>query len=256
MEDKRKNLRTLAVACAAALLAVAVLLLLFLSGQRGQRHEQIVLPETRPEQDQDQEPPLKETEEETVLSVTAENVQSVLKSMSRAQSYHQTFTVTRRSGTHTRTAVVDVWVSDGTIRAESSDGFETRSILTDGATIYLWYEGETPVALSMQENASYEDLAGLPTYEDIVRFPVSAIQEGGFLANAQQGVDLIYVRALTDSGERQYWVSTETGLLYRQATTVQGTVVYEAEQTFFETISGEDASQTEIFRLPDGSVPF
>ena len=52
MEDKRRDLRMLAAACAAALLVVAVLVLLFLSGRSGRKHDEIVLPESRPAQEQ------------------------------------------------------------------------------------------------------------------------------------------------------------------------------------------------------------
>ena len=242
----------LAAACAAALLVVAVLVLLFLSGQSGRKHDEIVLPESRPAQEP-AEPP---REDEAVLTVTADNVQTVLQSMTRLSAFHQTFTVTRRSGTHTRTAVVDLWASGGRIRAESTDSFETRCLLTDGETVFIWYDGETPTAFSMQDGATYEDLAGLPTYEDIIRLPGEAIREGGFLADGQTGQDLIYVRALTEDAERQYWVSTGSGLLYRQTTTVQGTVVYEAEQTLLEALAGEDAALADAFCLPDGTDPF
>lgn len=242
----------LAAACAAALLVVAVLVLLFLSGRSGRKHDEIVLPESRPAQEQEDTP----REEESVLTVTADNVQTVLQSMTRLSAFHQTFTVTRRSGTHTRTAVVDVWASGGRVRAESTDSFETRCLLTDGETVCIWYEGETPTAFSMQDGATYEDLAGLPTYEDIIRLSSAAIREGGFLADSQTGLDLVYVRALTDGAERQYWVSTDSGLLYRQTTTVDGTVVYEAEQTLLEPLAGEDAALADAFRLPDGTDPF
>ena len=252
MEDKRRDLRMLAAACAAALLVVAVLVLLFLSGRSGRKRDEIVLPESRPAQEQEDTP----REEESVLTVTADNVQTVLQSMTRLSAFHQTFTVTRRSGTHTRTAVVDLWASGGRVRAESTDSFETRYLLTDGETIFIWYEGETPTGFSMQDGATYEDLTGLPTYEDIIRLPASAIREGGFLADGQTGLDLVYVRALTDGAERQYWVSTDSGLLYRQATTVDGTVVYEAEQTLLEPLAGEDAALADAFRLPDGTDPF
>lgn len=80
--------------------------------------------------------------------------------------------------THTRTAVVDVWASGGRVRAESTDSFETRYLLTDGETVCIWYEGETPTAFSMQDGATYEDLAGLPTYEDIIRLPVRCHPRG------------------------------------------------------------------------------
>ena len=227
----------LAAACAAALLVVAVLVLLFLSGRSGRKHDEIVLPESRPAQEQEDTP----REEESVLTVTADNVQTVLQSMTRLSAFHQTFTVTRRSGTHTRTAVVDLWASGGRVRAESTDSFETRYLLTDGETIFIWYEGETPPGFSMQ---------------DVIRLPASAIREGGFLADGQTGLDLVYVRALTDGAERQYWVSTDSGLLYRQTTTVDGTVVYEAEQTLLEPLAGEDAALADAFRLPDGTDPF
>ena len=253
VEEKRRNLRMLAAACAAALLVVAVLVLLFLSGRSGRNHEQIVLPEARTEQEQ---PQPDQTQEEAVLSVTAENVQVVLQSMVRLTSYHQTFAVTRRSGTHTRTTVVDIWASDGRIRAELTDSFETRYLLTDGETVLVWYEGETPTGLSMQEGATYEDLAGLPTYEEILRLPADRIREGGFLADAQLDTGMIYVRAQTDSGELQYWVGADSGLLFRQTTTVDGTVVYEAEQTFLETLAAGDETLAERFLLPDGSDPF
>lgn len=81
----------LAAACAAALMVVAVLVLLFLSGRSGRKHDEIVLPESRPAQEQEDPP----REEESVLTVTADNVQTVLQSMTRLSAFHQTFTVTR-----------------------------------------------------------------------------------------------------------------------------------------------------------------
>ena len=73
MEDKRRDLRMLAAACAAALLVVAVLVLLFLSGRSGRKHDEIVLPESRPAQEQEDTP----REEESVLTVTADNVRKI-----------------------------------------------------------------------------------------------------------------------------------------------------------------------------------
>ena len=255
VEDKQKNLKMLLAVCAAALAVIAVLLLLFLSGQAGRQHEEIVLPESYPEA----EPPAPETggETETVLTVSADIVQAILQSMSRLSAFHQTFTVTQRSGTHARTSVVDIWASGGLVRAEIADEYETKSILTDGETVYVWYDnGDTPVALQVQDGSSYEDLAGLPTYEDLIRLPGSAVREGGFLADAQSGADLVYARVVTDGAEQQYWVSTDTGLLYRQTTTVDGTVVYEAEQTFLDVRADGDDTLSDMFRLPDGSSPF
>ena len=82
------------------------------------------------------------------------------------------------------------------------------------------------------------------------------MREGGFLADAQSGTDLVYARVVTDGAERQYWVSTDTGLLYRQTTKVDGTVVYEAEQTFLDVFADGDDTLSDMFRLPDGSSPF
>lgn len=242
----------LAAACAAALLVVAVLVLLFLSGRSGRKHDEIVLPESRPAQEQEDTP----REEESVLTVTADNVQTVLQSMTRLSAFHQTFTVTRRSGTHTRTAVVDVWASGGRVRAESTDSFETRYLLTDGETVCIWYEGETPTAFSMQDGATYEDLAGLPTYEDIIRLSSAAIREGGFLADSQTGLDPCLCPRADRRRRTAVLGQHRFRPLYRQTTTVDGTVVYEAEQTLLEPLAGEDAALADAFRLPDGTDPF
>ena len=253
MEDKRRNRRLLAAASAAALAAITILLLLYVSGRSGRKHDEIVLPDayTAAEEEQPELP----REQEAVLTVTADNVQVVLQSMTRLTAYHQTFAVTRRSGTQTRAAVVDIWTSGTRMRARISDAFETKNYLTDGQTVFLWYEdAETPVALAAREDVSFEALAGLPTYEDLIAKPAACVREGGFLAD---GADKrIYVRTVEADGERQYWVSTDSGLLYRQTTTVEGTVVYEAEQTFLEELADGDETLEGIFQLPDGSAPF
>lgn len=241
--------------CALALAVLTILIVLYLSGRSGRKHDEIVLPDSYPAAETEQ--PEQQPEQDAALSVTAGNVQAVLGSMKRETAYHQTFTVTRRSGTHTRSTVLDIWISGSLARAELSDEFETKNLLTDGARVYIWYDEETePAALTLTDGIGYEDLAGIPTYEDLLARPASEIREGGFLSDGQTGQNLIYVRAAQDESEQQYWISTDTGLLYRQTTTVQGTVVYEAEQTFLELFANGDEAMSGVFLLPDGTAPF
>ena len=145
MEQEHKNLKPLLLAATAAVTVIAILLVFFFSGRKSESTQTIILPDP-PAQEQ---APDEEQPEASVAELTRENVQSVLKkSVARPSSYHQSMQIVITSGDIQRTQTAELWVRGELVKAQITDELETKTILADATTLYVWYDDEAPVQMA------------------------------------------------------------------------------------------------------------
>ncbi len=157
MEQEHKNLKPLLLAATAAVTVIAILLVFFFSGRKSKSTQTIILPDP-PAQEQ---APDEEQPEASLAELTRENVQSVLKkSVARPSSYHQSMQIVITSGGVQRTQTAELWVRGELVKAQITDELETKTILADATTLYVWYDDEAPVQMARGAGMRTDNLAG------------------------------------------------------------------------------------------------
>lgn len=248
MKKKRLALRA-AGAAATVLLALGLLLCAVFHTIRSGTRSAITLPEgplpAAPERDA-------EPAQTRFVEVNRENVRDILATMRRPDAYHQSVTAATLwpGGSSSRT--VELWRSGPLALAQVSGSARTKHILSDGETVWIWYEGdETPLALSPDESVSFDDLAGVPAYEDAVSLDLSRVEGAGFVTI--NGANCLYLSARDGAYEERCWVDTATQLLVRADSLEDGQLIYQFRQTACELLTAGDPALAERFRLPDGT---
>ena len=256
MEEHKHALHTAIIVCVALLAVTVLLVVLFFGGSNLNEHEAITLPETSAASVEDE--PEVQPDQNPFAEVTRENVQDVLRSLTRPSSYYQKCTILTYSGGSCRQQQADIWRSGELLRADLSDEFGTKSILTDGKTLCIWYDGdETPLILPLRAGVNAEELIGIPTVETLLSVDPGQIQEAEFVTLEEQpDLACIYVSFFSDGCTQGYWVNVESGLLCRQSIQQDNAPVYILQQLQFELLIGGDETLAGAFCLPDGTDPF
>lgn len=256
MEEHRQALRT-AIIVAAVVLAVTVLLVvLFFGASRQGQHASITLPETPVTAAEEELPD--EPDQNPFAEVTRENVQDVLRSLARPSSYHQKLAILTYAGGNSRQQQVDIWRSGELLRADLADDYGVKSILTDGKTLYMWYDGDkTALRTPMREGISVEELIGIPTYETLLSLDPAKIDESDFVTLEEQSqVACIYVSFTSGECSQYYWVDVTSGLLCRQTMLQSDSPVFTLQQIQLDLLIDGDETLSGAFCLPDGTEPF
>lgn len=250
---KRPGFRSAGIVIAATLLVVCLLVAVVLISIRGGTRDGITLPEAGGSTETEQTPT---SEEDLFLEVDRENVQAVLETMERPAAYHQVLTVTNLWENGSAETTVELWCSGDLIRAQRTDDGQVENLLTDGNTVWIWYDGETTArALTPEESVSFDDLTGIPTYETLSAIPVSAIREAGFVTlDPSAGLNCLYLAVVDGEYEDRYWVDVSNQLLCRADTLLDGTQTYQLRQVSCQALSQEDTALRNVFQLPDGTA--
>lgn len=254
MEEQHGQKKTLLIVALIALGVIALLIAVFLIANRKTEREAIVLPEAAPVQ----QPQVQEPETPALAEVQPENIQAILASLSRPSAYYQVFTVAQFADGKSCSQTVYLWVSGALVHADIVSQEETRSILTDGKTLYLWYDDDSqPVQLRLDRETSMDDLLGIPTYETLLTLPADTITAAELQSvEDTENEGCVYVCAETDGVRQEYRVSLDSGLLIHQTMTQNGQTRYEMEQKTLERLADGDEVFSDIFTLPDGTEPF
>ncbi len=246
----------------AALAAVALLLVLFFLTQKpsGQK-DGIVLPEPpdTPQQGTISEPGIEdEPNNSQFLEVTNRNVLAALQSLSRPAAYQQIYKVSVGTDDAAYVYQVMLWVKGALLHAEISDGTQVRSVISDGNTAYIWYDNDqSAISVTLEQGMGTEDLLGLPDFDSYLTLSQDEVADSEYLFLEDAQIPCIYVCAQQDSQySSRYWISLNTGLLFRSDVLENSNRVYEIRQQLYETLALEDETFNDRFLLPDGSDPF
>ena len=186
------------------------------------------------------------------ISVDTTNIQSVIASLERPQSYqcHSELTYFYRD---TQSTVHNqLWKQDGLARVSqlAADGTAGEQALITQTYVYLWRGDEAYVRFPVQEHD--DDLYSLaPTYEDILQLDAAHILVGE--VREVDGQMCLYVESRDPlTGEQETWyVLVENGLLLYADGSLEGVPTY----TFHLTELRLEASEESVFLLPDGTKP-
>ena len=261
MSSKKLSSKAVWAVSGAVIIVVVLLISLFLTQSPSADQDSIVLPTTQEDPTAEMVSP---SEDESsaygsdYFEVTNENVLMALQSLNRPYAYHQIYSVTVGSDTERAVRTVDFWVNGQFVHAEIADDQQTRCIVSDGNTAYLWYDTEdTYISVAMLDGMSVEDLLGLPDFDSYLMIQDDTVVDSGYLVLEDPAVQCIYVCTQDDIADTsRYWVNLENGLLYQADVLENSNQVYAIRQTLFETLASEDESFQNRFILPDGSAPF
>ncbi len=248
---KRPGIRSAGIVLTAAAAVVCLLVGAFVLSMRGGTRDTIVLPEDAGSAPSEQ--PAVESGE-PFLEVDRENVQQVLTTLARPAAYVQGLEVTSFWEHGAAEATVRIWCSGNLRRAQITAGQQTQNLLTDGETVWLWYDGDAR-ALTPDASVTFDDLIGIPTYELLVDIPPETIDEASFVTlDEPAGLSCLYLSVTDGAYTERYWVDVNTRLLCRADTLQDGERIYRLLQTDCQTMSPGDTALADVFRLPDGTT--
>ena len=253
MGKRSDGARTAGIVIAAALLCVCILLAVVFTSIRGGTRDSITLPDAAAAVEPDLEPAPSNT---GFVSVDRENVQAVLDTMLRPEGYHQVLTVTNfwEGGSASRT--VEIWRSGSLARARIAESDRTRNLLTNGETVWIWYQGErTARAMQPDASVSFDDLTGVPTYETLAeRLPDDIVEAGFVTLDEPDDLSCLYISVRDGIYEDHYWVDVRTQILCRADALAGTEQTYQLRQVSCEVAAAGDASLEGVFQLPDGTA--
>lgn len=184
------------------------------------------------------------------LEVNADTVQTVLRTLKRAESYSLTYTVTSYWASGKSQSTQSFWLSGNKVRMTLTQGRAVKNILLLGNALYIWYNDPASAyhtTLAEDETAGEIDaFARLVTYEDVLGLPAESVLSASYAD--QLGKPCIYVEYQNGSLGyiSQVYVSIESGLLISAEIYDGDTLIYEMtdNSTILSTPSDE------VFKIP------
>ena len=191
-------------------------------------------------------------EQVQTIGVNAENIQAVVASLQRPETYHcQIFTVYYFRDTQA-TIKSELWKQGDLIRISQfqADGEPAQQTLITRDWVYLWGDGTTCRRYARQEN-DMDLYSRIPSYEDLIEMDRSQILTGEL--RERDGVLCLYAEtqdALTGETE-QWYILVENGLLLQASGNVEGANTYTSYMTALQL----ETPSEDLFVLPDGTRP-
>ncbi len=259
MNLKKGGLRTALVVIPAVIVVVALIVLFSFRDQEEDTEQAIVLPsqstETLPSQQSQQ------GSSNTFVEITKENIKTALETLQRPNCYYQSLTVERAYEGGSAMEYLEVWRRENVYKIEiTPEGQTTRHYLTDGKTVYLWFDDEeSATETTLPDGWTVDDLMGIPTYETIRELEDEQILEASTVElSSYGGTACIYVRYEGQGSDVQEynWIGFDSGMLVQAHTVSNGNLTYRMVQTDLQRLTTTDTVFDERFQLPDGTVPF
>ena len=179
--------------------------------------------------------------------VTAQNVQNVIKTLERPQTYAIYVENVVSYQEESRVMSTRQWVLEDACVTQTLDSLTGRTLCAlarDGVTVY-WYEGDDRT-VSLATEATADMIAGIPTYEDILELDMQTITVADY--REWEGYSCIYVESYDPllNYTNRYYVSDDLGLLVHAETYTQGELVYSMSMLEYS----EDTSAGELIVPP------
>lgn len=186
------------------------------------------------------------------LEVTPETVAGVTATLARPVSYYRELTVESFWDGGSSTAQVQVWADGGwshSVQALPSGA--VRHDLTDGETLYYWYEGDEAYQTAPADQFSSDLAQHIPTYETVTELDPSEISAAGYELRGDLPCVWVEVRPGFSGLTWRYWVDVGTGLLVSAEAEEEGQPAY--RMTAYSPIHSPCPADGD-FSLPDGTV--
>lgn len=250
---EKKNNRSILVVAMALIVVVAVFVTVFLMHPAEQK-EEILLPSAQLNRLPDQRPYTSTASD--FLELNIENAIEVLKSLNRLQFYHQSYRVSLLNGVLAAERDVEIWYNNGLIHAEVKLPYQLKSVLTDGTTLWIWYDTDLqPVQLTLDSSITMEDVLGLPGFDYLQTLSQATVVDAGYELLDESRRCVFVCTQLGKRAER-YWIDMETGLLYQHDILEDSQQIYTVTQRAFDRLAPGDEAYAGRFCLPDGTEPF
>ena len=184
------------------------------------------------------------------VEVTPQTVQGVVATLARPSSYYRTLTVETfweggSSGTQ-----VQVWADGGWSHSvQTLPSGVVRHDLTDGDTLYYWYDGAQQYQTAPADERSSDLAQHIPTYETVLDLNAGEIIDAGYEARGDIPCILITVRR--ETALQRFWVSVDSGLLISAETEEDGRLVY--SMTAYSPVQAPCPADA-VFSLPNGEA--
>ncbi|MBO6054454.1 MAG: hypothetical protein J6P31_02940 [Oscillospiraceae bacterium] len=242
------------IVLASALLMVGLLMLAYGVLLRSHQHPTITLPDSLHSGEKSQEP--EQPVKEQIVSLRPDNVLAALQTVQTPESYYESLTISIFWSGGGSTETVERYCAMGLQRINVRSSGMTRCYLSDGKTLYVWYDGDRyAVSRSLNEEISLLDLAGIPDY--LGELSASRILSASFQGADELDPDRILVEAVTEDGaERVYLVRLDSAQLLHVDVTEEQELIYQLQQLELEQVAPTDERFRGVFELPDGTDPF
>jgi len=185
-----------------------------------------------------------------IISIHPGTVQSAVSTLSRPTAYRRTQTVETFWSGGSGSSVSQVAVSGDSTRVETAmaDG-STCHILTVEDTAAMWYDEEDTWTTFSSDGFSADIAQRMLTYEAVLMLPVREIRLAEY--REKDGVYCICVATRPDAEgyADTYWISVDSGLLYRAERVCGEDLVYR----FSASEPEAEPPEADRFLLPDGS---
>lgn len=186
------------------------------------------------------------------VTVTADNVQAVIATLSRPQAYGYTAEKTYYypSGSALSLSLVRVSGDRGRVDVFDTTGTVYKQLVCTPTNVYIWGRGEVSYYTADRNAFSLEDEAGVPTYESILAISADDIIDAG--VREHNGRLCVYLTSSYELGRytREWYVDIDSGLMYSCDTREGGELVCSVicrDMTIGEQDSG-------LFVLPNGQT--
>lgn len=186
----------------------------------------------------------------TIADISPSTVAAIVQTLSRADEYSRTLTITNYWDGGENIVTLDCFVSGTSAHVIRNDGYSSRHELIVGNNLHVWYDdaaGTFSGTISEPVYPYYIDqMSHLQTYEDLLTIDSSYITDAGYVTAFGEGC----VFAEYISGDFNYrtrvYVSIDTGLLMGAERYDGDTLIYEMTSNS-PNLSSPDLSH---FNLP------
>ena len=247
-----KKRSTMALIAAMFVVAVGIFISFFLSSNQSDSY-MISLPgQGSAEIDTSHEIGDNNRDQVKTITITAENIQSVVASLQRPESYHcQMATVYYYRDTQT-TMKSELWKSADYLRISqfTADGQIGQQALLTDRWVYLW-GNDTAYNRYARQDHDADLYSRTPSYEDLVKMDASQILVGEL--RELDGALCLYAETqdLITNETEQWYILVENGLLLQTSGTLDDINTYTCYMTSLSLEETDDA----LFQLPDGTLP-
>lgn len=185
-------------------------------------------------------------------SITTENVQRVVESLSRPEAYTAAVTNTLYWNGTWATITADQYVRDGItlIAYHNTEGIEERYEAERDGLYYAWRRDGSSQYSASAGSIDRDDMSMIPTYETVVELDQDKITDAGMRTVNGEACIFVTVMDEKDSYQLTYWISTVSGLLIQADYTRDGEL---ARSVAVGDIREEIPSATR-YVLPDGTT--
>ena len=186
------------------------------------------------------------------VEVTTQTVTGVVATLVRPSSYYRELTVETFWTGGSSTTQVQTWTDGGwSLSVQTLPSGVVRRDLTDGQTLYYWYEGSQQYKTAPADLKTSDLAQHIPTYETVLDLDPEEITAAGYETRGELPCIYVEVRSGRSGQLQRFWVSVDTGLLVSAEAEEDGQLVY--RMTAYSPVQSPcpaDAS----FALPDGEV--